>query len=319
MKCDWCPPKVDAEFPPCFQIYPGVNKGANPGNIQHLHYLASRLKPEFFDGLVLDYKHRLAPNKIITSNWILSHNQPAGFRFGGIYVSRIHENILQTPTIHANINPTTMSTNVGIVYFPFRCLRIEADLQRAADDAPLQTQSTIEYRGGLSTLTLDLYNVSAETGRATVSFLRSVSEHLALGGEWLLEWTEPTSIMTDTAFAARYKLHDFSLASTISRQGIDVSFWSQVHPKIQMATMWAWQRKTSKSVGTICYKWDFEDAYVKGMFDSNLSVGFMYARTVSHLPVSVAMNLLINLHTNRFIFGLKFSLDPSGLQRDKIH
>ncbi|KAI9580205.1 hypothetical protein GQX74_000198 [Glossina fuscipes] len=315
MKSEWCPPKLFSEFPPFFQLYPCA-KDSNPGSIQQFHYLAGRLKPQFIDGLMMDYSHRLSPNKILTTNWVLSHNQPAGFRFGGIYAYGMCDNVLETPVIHADINPSTMSTNVGILYFPVPWLRFEGDLRRAADELPLHATGSVEYRGDLSTITLNLYNVSTEFGRATVSFLRSVSHHIALGGELLLEWADPTSVMADTAFAARYMESDFSMAATASRQGVDVSFWQRLHPKIQMSTTWAWQRKTQKSVGTVCYKWDFDNAYVKGMFDSNLSVGFMYASALSHLPVSAAMSLLINLHTNRFMFGLKFMLDPSGLQKE---
>lgn len=97
-----------------------------------------------------------------------------------------------------------MSTNMGILYFPVPWLRIEADMQRAADELPLHTTASAEYRGDLSTITLNLYNVSTEFGRTTVSFLRAVSDHIALGGELLLEWADPTSVMADTAFAARY-------------------------------------------------------------------------------------------------------------------
>lgn len=165
-----------------------------------------------------------------------------------------------------------------MLYYPFRCLRIETELQRASVDEPLQTQTCIELCTSNSTLTANLYDVRTDSGRATLSFLRSVSDHLALGSELLLEWNQPNSIMTDTAFAARYRQHTFSLAATVSRQGVDVSYWQKLHRRIQMATFWAWQRKSEKSVGTICYQWNFPDAYVRGMFDSNLSVGFMYSR-----------------------------------------
>lgn len=93
MKSEWCPPKLFSEFPPFFQLYPSA-KDSNPGSVQQLHYLAGRLKPQFIDGLMMDYSHRLAPNKILTTNWILCHNQPAGFRFGGIYASGLYDNVL---------------------------------------------------------------------------------------------------------------------------------------------------------------------------------------------------------------------------------
>lgn len=76
----------------------------------------------------------------------------------------------------------------------------------------------------------------------------------------------------------RYKLNRYSLGATISRQGLDVTYWQRLHSKLQMASILVWQRKTNKGVGTICYRWDFDDAYVKGMLDSNLSVGFLYSK-----------------------------------------
>lgn len=157
-------------------------------------------------------------------------------------------------------------------------MRIETQLQRAAKDSPLQTQTCIDLCTNSSSLTANFYDVRKDSGRATLSFLRSVSDHLALGAELLLEWTDPQSMMTDTAFAGRYKRHSYSVAATMSRQGIDLSYWQRIHPNIQLASLWAWHRKTEKSVGTICYQWNFPDAHIRGMFDSNLSVGFMYSR-----------------------------------------
>ncbi|KAI8121752.1 hypothetical protein FF38_04832 [Lucilia cuprina] len=315
MTCDGCPPKFNAEFPPCFQKYVGFRSHRNPGNISELHYLAHRIKPILLDGIELDYVHRLLSNKSIIANWVLSHNKPSGFRCGGVYTAQIHDNIMQTPTIRADINPTTLSTNIGLLYYPFRCLRLETDMQRAAEDAPLQTQTCIEFCSSGSTLTTNLYDIRRDSGRATLSFLRSINDNLALGAELLLEWTDPRSMMTDTAFAGRYRRHSYSIAASVSRQGIDVSYWQRIHPHVQLASLWAWQRKTDKSVGTLCYQWDFKEAHVRGMFDSNLSVGFMYSRYLSHIPLSMAFSLFISLHTNKFIFGLKLNLDPCGLQR----
>lgn len=171
-----------------------------------------------------------------------------------------------------------MSTNISFLYHPFRCLRLETEMQRATKESPLQTQTCIELCTNSSTLTVNLYDVRRDTGRGTVSFLKAVTDHVALGGELLLEWTEPNSFMTDVALAGRYKRHSYSIAATVSRQGIDVSYWQRIHARIQMASFWAWHRKTDNSVGTICYQWEFQNAVVRGMFDSNRSVGFMYSR-----------------------------------------
>lgn len=204
-----------------------------------------------------------------------------------------HYNVIifqHTPTIHADINPSTLSTNVGLLYYPLQCLRIEAELQRVTDNANLQTQTCIELCTNNSTLTASLYNVRMDSGRGTFSFLRAINERLVLGSELLIEWTDPHSIMADIALAGRYRENSYAVAATVSRQGVDISYWQRLHRKIQMASFWAWQRKTEKSLATICYQWDFDEAYVRGTFDSNLSVGFVYSRWVYMFVLGYVFN-----------------------------
>ncbi|XP_017480475.1 PREDICTED: mitochondrial import receptor subunit TOM40 homolog 1 [Rhagoletis zephyria] len=315
MTCDWCPQKCTQQFPACFQLYPGTTYRKNPGSIHELHKLAQRIKPTYYDGIELDYAHRLAANKTATCNWVWSHTRPSGFRFGGIYSLRLYEDFLQTPTITADINPTTLASNVSIVFYPHSALRLEAAMQRAAEDVELQTQTTIELTRPSTTLTCNMYNVRSNSGRSTISLMRSITESWALGAELLLEWTDPRSLMADTAIAARYSKYNYQIAASASRQGIDISYWQRIHERIQMATLLAWHRKTEKTIATICYQWDFDDAVVRSMVNSDLSVGFQYYRSLPHIPCGMGLSALISLVTNRFAFGLKFVLDPSGQRR----
>lgn len=94
MSSEFCPPKFEIRFPSCLSVYSGSNTARNPGNLENIHILASRIRPQFFDGIILDYYHRLATNKMFTSSWILSHNQPGGFRFGGIYSRYVQNGVL---------------------------------------------------------------------------------------------------------------------------------------------------------------------------------------------------------------------------------
>ncbi|XP_037950070.1 mitochondrial import receptor subunit TOM40 homolog 2 [Teleopsis dalmanni] len=317
MKCDWCPPttKTFTRFPCCFQLYPGKNERTNPGNIQELHGMARRIMPKFFDGVEVDYVHRLSSNKIITTNWLLSHTRPSGFRFGGIYTMRVQDDIMQTPTVHADINPSSLASNFGVLYYPFNCLRLEALLQRAGTDTPLTTQLTAEITRPCATITANYYTYEDEKGRGTLSFMRSITAHWAIGAELLLEWPDANSLMADTAFAARYSTHNYAVAASASRQGVDISYWQRIHSRIQMGTTMAWQRKTKDTYAAICYQWDFKDAVVRGVVQSDLSVGFMYQRSLSHIPCGFGVSLLMNIPTNKFVFGIKFNLDPSGLKR----
>ncbi|XP_011189733.1 mitochondrial import receptor subunit TOM40 homolog 2 [Zeugodacus cucurbitae] len=315
MTCDWCPQKCTQQFPACFQLYPGSSEKKNPGNIHDLHLLAQRINPKYYDGIELDYAHRLAANKIITCNWLWSHTRPSGFRFGGNYSLRLYDDFLQTPTIMADINPTTLASNVSMIFYPHHALRLEAAMQRASEDLPLETQSTIELTRPSTTLTWNMYNAHSQRGRSTISLMRSITNSWALGAELLLEWTDPRSIMTKTALAARYTKHNYQIAASASREGLDISYWQRIHQRIQMATMFAWDRKSQKTIATICYQWDFEDSVVRSMVNSDLSVGFQYYRSLPHIPCGMGLSALISLLNNRLAFGLKFALDPSGQRR----
>lgn len=96
-----------------------------------------------------------------------------------------------------------MAANLNILYYPFKPLRLEAVLQKPGEDVPVETQYTIEWTRPSDTWAANFYNVRNENGRCTLSVMRSITQHWAIGGELLLEWNEPKNLMTDLAFAAR--------------------------------------------------------------------------------------------------------------------
>ncbi|XP_034486206.1 mitochondrial import receptor subunit TOM40 homolog 2 [Drosophila innubila] len=315
MSCNSCPPFGGYKFPSCFERYGGINNTKNPGNVKSLHSLAHNVMPKFYEGIELDYNHRLAPNKFILATWVLSHVKPAGFRFGGLYTFRVADDFMLTPTIFGDVHPTTLAANLNIIYYPFKPLRLEAALQKHAEEMPVQTEYTIEWTRPNDTWTANFYNVRNDRGRCTLSGMRSITQHWAIGGELLLEWNEPKRLMTDLAFAARYSHHNYSFAASASRQGLDVSYWQRIHPQIQMANMLAWNRNTRQTIATICYQWNFWNCSVHGMIDSGALVGFMWTRYLSYIPLQMGFSVVMSLPTDRFAFGMRFILDPSGLRR----
>ncbi|EDV93558.1 mitochondrial import receptor subunit TOM40 homolog 2 [Drosophila grimshawi] len=315
MSCNSCPPFGGYKFPSCFERYEGTSNKKNPGNVQTLHSLAHNVMPKFYDGVELDYYHRLAPNKFISAAWVLSHVKASGFRFGGLYTFHMMDDFMLTPTIIGDIHPTTLAANLNILYYPFKPLRLEAVLQKPGDNGLVETQYTIEWTRPSDTWTANLYNVRSDSGRSTLSVMRSITQHWAIGGELLLEWNGPNNLMKNLALAARYSHHHYSLAATASLKGLDVSYWQRIHPQIQMANLLAWNRSTRKTIATICYQWNFTNCAVNGMIDSDALVGFMWTKYLSHIPLQVGFSVVMNLPINRFAFGIRFVVDPSGLRR----
>ncbi|KAH8389397.1 mitochondrial import receptor subunit TOM40 homolog 1 [Drosophila serrata] len=317
--CKSCPPYKANEFgvffPECLERVGGHSNKKNPGNVQNLHLLAHSVMPKFYDGIELDYLHRLAPNKYLTAAWVLSHVRPSGFRFGGQYTFRVVGDTMYTPTITGDIHPSSLASNLNILYYPFQSLRMEAVMQKANKDTPVESQYTIEWTRQCDTWSANFYNVRSDTGRCTLSMMRSISAHWALGGEVLLEWNDPSKLDTGVAIAARYSHYNYSLAASASRQGLDISYWQRIHPQIEMANLLAWNRSTRKTIATICYRWNFWNSTVHGMFDSDASVGFMWTKYLTNLPLQMGFSVVMSLPTDRFAFGMRFLLDPSGLRR----
>jgi len=102
-----------------------------------------------------------------------------------------------------------------------------------------------------------------------------------------------------------------------------------------MANLLAWNRSTRKTIARICYQWNFWNCAVSGMIDSDALVGFTWTRFVflfipiliisiqshsffrylTYIPLQMGFSVVMSLPTDRFLFGLRFILDPSGLRR----
>lgn len=80
---------------------------------------------------------------------------------------------------------------------------MEAVMQKANKNSPVESQYTIEWTRLCDTWSANFYNVRNDNGRCTLSMMRSVSAHWALGGEVLLEWNDPAKLDTGLAIAAR--------------------------------------------------------------------------------------------------------------------
>ncbi|XP_017140125.1 mitochondrial import receptor subunit TOM40 homolog [Drosophila miranda] len=320
MSCKGCPPyekdKSAIIFPRCFQWIRGACTKKNPGNVENLHGLSRNVMPKFFDGLELDYMHRLGPHKYITGSWILSHMKAAGFRFGGLYTFRFTNDVLLTPTIIGDIHPSTQAANLNILYYPYKCLRLEATLQRSSEKTPVDSQYTIELTRPCDTWSANFYNVRMDNGRCTLSVMRAITQHWALGGEMLLEWNSPEKLSTDFALAARYSHHHFAVAASASRIGLDISYWQRIYPQIQMANLLAYNYITNKTIATVGYQWNFSDSAVHAMLDSDASVGFMWTKYLNNFPLQMGLSVIMSIPTDRFAFGMRFVVDPSGYRRD---
>ncbi|XP_055381391.1 mitochondrial import receptor subunit TOM40 homolog [Condylostylus longicornis] len=308
-------PQRYSKFPKNFFVTPGRKYYPNPGTINNIHKKVFDIIPHYLDGVELWMKKGLAPNKTLITNWTLSHTTPSEFHIGGIYNWRCRGNILETPTIECNINPSTLTSNFKLTYYPISSFKIESQFSHIGNEnfktLGIQNVTSLEYTKPYSTTNFCLYDPKKEAGQLTVSYLRSVTKKLALGSEFFFEWLNK-GITTKIALAAKYNENKRAIAGTITIDALDLSYWHQIHKSIQMGTLFAFNRCSKKAYGALCYQYDFNSGTtIRGMIDSDCSVGFMYERSSMTMPCLMGFNLLFCIPTGRFTIGLKLNFDPT--------
>lgn len=64
----------------------------------------------------------------------------------------------------------------------------------------------------------------------------------------------------------------------MSKDALDVSFWHQPDDLLQLGVSFIYDKRTSKALGSFCYQLEMKDAIIKGMIDSDWSIGCTYNR-----------------------------------------
>lgn len=177
------------EFPRNFDRTPGTCTLLNPGCLSELHRKCRDIAPIWLEGAHFTYKHHYTPNSILMLNWVLSHTIPSGVRFGGIFSPMKTENILETPKLRLDFNPSTMTINAGLQYQPFSWLRLDAT-QQFEPAIPTCAENVVrcDVIGTSFTGTLHAFNLQRESGRMIMSYLQSLTSRLAIGAEFGMEW-----------------------------------------------------------------------------------------------------------------------------------
>lgn len=80
--------------------------------------------------------------------------------------------------------------------------------------------------------------------------------------------------------ASRYSMKKSTIAASVSKDALDVSFWHQPNKLFQIGASLILNKRTSKALGSLYYQMDMKDVVIKGMVDSDLSVGCTYNKWV---------------------------------------
>jgi hypothetical protein len=113
----------------------------------------------------------------------------------------------------ADVNPSTLATNLHLLYHPIPAIKLETKIQTGAfpfNSSLSNTMTSAEYLGKSSTISLAMYNPKCESGRLTIGFLHSFDNKFCAGAEVLTEWIQ-NKLQHDIALALRYAFIHFAV------------------------------------------------------------------------------------------------------------
>jgi hypothetical protein len=69
-----------------------------------------------------------------------------------------------------------------------------------------------------------------------------------------------------------------SVAATISKDALDISFWHQPRAFMQVGASFIYIARKSRILAQFCYQLEMRDSIIKAMIDTDCAVGCTYTR-----------------------------------------
>uniref|UniRef100_A0A182LV08 Uncharacterized protein n=1 Tax=Anopheles culicifacies TaxID=139723 RepID=A0A182LV08_9DIPT len=307
-------PRYGTRFPWPFTWTSGVRQPPlNPGDMANLHERINHLRPHWFEGFQLNVTRSCGVNRTMGASWTLSHVTPTGFRLGGHFRRRCSDSVLTTPLVALDVNPTTLCSNLLLLYRPVRSVGLEMALQLQPGMNAFVDELSLQYTGASRTSTVRCSTPGTlDTYRVSVDHLVSLNDRLCFGVEVLCECYRGTC-NTNVAFAGRYNRKTYTLAATISPEAFDLSYWQKVSDTLQLGSSMIVNQRQNRALGSVCYRLEHADTVIRGSFDSDWTIGFTYGRKLTPAAFTACLSLLFCAPKNTFQCGFRIDLDSNLL------
>uniref|UniRef100_A0A182SA21 Uncharacterized protein n=1 Tax=Anopheles maculatus TaxID=74869 RepID=A0A182SA21_9DIPT len=182
-----------------------------------------------------------------------------------------------------DVNPTTLCSNLLLLYRPVRSVGLELALQLQPGQHPFVDELSLQYTGLSRTSTVRCSTPGTpDTYRVSMDHLVSLNDRLCFGVEVLCECYRG-SYNTNVAFAGRYNRETYTLAATISPEAFDLSYWQKVSNTLQMGSSMIVNQRQNRALGSVCYRLEHADTVIRGSFDSDWTIGFTYGSGAANL------------------------------------
>lgn len=141
---------------------------------------------------------------------------------------------------------------------------------------------SLDYIGTSATTNLTISEFDENSGKLDLSFIESYNSRISCGAQFIVD-KDNGLLKPQIGIAARYSLANYTYAMTLAWRSIHLSYWTQINDRLQFATKMEYNEKYRKFLSCFLYQFEFENACIRGQFNSDLSVGVSYNRFVLFL------------------------------------
>lgn len=301
----------------CFPRYLYKRKGSenllNPGSVKNIHSQATNIMPIWVDGAQFTAGTSFGISKALQASWSLSKVLPTGFRLRGTYHRQISDTLLTTPFIEAELNPHSLATNFRFQQNLSSNVVFEGDIQVMPWKVTKSVMS-VNCIGRDKTTSVTFYNANKNSGVVTVASLFKVSKLWDLGTELMVNWNQNQKLIESRVAAiVKYAVKDFSIATTFSTRALNMTMWHRLDKTWEIGSAIGLNTDKNRYKSSLFYQWTRPNVQIRGLIDTDCSVGFTYLKYLPPVPGTLTLSLFYCYPTNKFTCGFKFNLDSNIL------
>ncbi|KAI8973594.1 eukaryotic porin/Tom40 [Mycotypha africana] len=256
-------------WPRWFTYQKGQLNLPNPGRFEKLHAEVTKevFTPNYlFDGAQANIAKELSPNFHVQHQFSLgSQVMPPMYNFTSGYMTE--KTMLQgTMDNDCNLNGVFRQawSNAAVT-------KVVAQFTKMAGHSMLQIEQ--EFNGSDYAINLKSMNPNPleRTGLYMASYLQSVSQHLVLGSEIVLQRPTPDMEETAMSFVGKYTGKDYIATAQFQGLGaIQASYYQRINEKVDFGVELNMmvQGGRREAVATVGGKFDFRQATFRGQIDT---------------------------------------------------
>jgi len=282
---------------------------AKPGNFDELHKPVKDLAFVPYEGL------RFTANRGLSSHFQVQHtvnlsNETSAYRFGATYVGTKQPSPTEAYPIMVGEMNTSGDLQAQLIHLFGKSIKFKCVAQTKGPKIK-SLQAGADVQLGSSSISLlaadpDVFNKS---GMFIAQYLQGLTPNLAVGADIIYQ-RSPVRQNSIVSFAARYRMPQWQIASTVGSAGVHFSFYRKANDNVQVGVEFEAARKNLESITSLCYQMDIPkmNLLFRGMVNSEWTIGSSFEKRLLPFPIALNMTATYNIKQDKTTVGLGATL-----------